>query len=101
MPLTDAKIRTLQCAPDAPENTLTDGNGLFIVALPNGKRYWRARFRHQKRQIKEKLGYYPAMTLAQARIACTARRARAVVDQNADAADIDLRKTLDYGPEAR
>jgi integrase len=95
MPLTDAKIRTLQCALDALENTLTDGHGLFIVALPNGKRYWRVRFRHQKRQIKEKLGDYPTMSLAQARIACSARRARAVIDQSADTADIDIRKTLD------
>ena len=44
-----------------------DGNGLFLYAQPNGKAYWRQKYRHLGRENQISLGAYPLTSLSEAR----------------------------------
>lgn len=46
---------------------LRDGEGLFVLVTPSGKRYWRLDFRHGGKAKTMALGVYPAVGLADAR----------------------------------
>lgn len=65
MLLTDAKIRK-----QAPDNTtikLSDGDGLFLFITPQGKKWWRFRYRFNGKEKMLSLGVYPGVSLAEAR----------------------------------
>ncbi|WP_448548876.1 integrase arm-type DNA-binding domain-containing protein [Thalassotalea fusca] len=66
-PLTDTKIKSAK--PKEKEYNLSDGNGLFLRVMPNGKK--RFLFNYIKPLTKSRtnigFGCYPEITLAQAR----------------------------------
>jgi integrase len=75
MPLTESQTRAAQHDPTGgAETIIADISGLFLVIAVNGKKTWRARFRHNKATIKEKIGDYPALPLAKARLEIAALR---------------------------
>lgn len=92
MALTDTQIRSARCPEGQAELILSDGQGLFAIALPSGGLVWRARFRAGGRQIKKILGEYPKLGLAQARRACLELREAA--DIQADPAAMERTRTL-------
>ena len=49
------------------EVRLNDGEGLHLVVLPNGRRYWRWDYTYQGRRKQLSFGRYPAVTLKLAR----------------------------------
>ncbi len=48
---------------------LTDGGGLYLFVAPTGLKSWRANYAQDGKQRTRTYGRYPAMTLAQARVA--------------------------------
>ena len=74
MPLTDIQLRTAK--PAAKSYRLPDGGGLHLFVTPSGVRSWRWRYEQDGREKTLVLGRYPGMTLAEARIARNAARAR-------------------------
>lgn len=46
---------------------LSDGGGLYLLINPNGKRYWRLKYRVAGKEKLLALGVYPDVTLAEAR----------------------------------
>jgi integrase len=61
---------------------LFDGRGLYLEVAPNGRRYWRLKYRHAGKEKRLALGVYPEITLADAR---TLRdEARAVIRTGRD-----------------
>lgn len=68
MALTDTKLQRLQ--PKERLYQAADGNGLFVVVHPTGKKVWRMQYRmggRSGRKEKVTLGEYPAYSLAEAR----------------------------------
>lgn len=67
-PLTDADCRQLKPAPGAPTPPrIYDGGGLYLEALPSGKRIWRMKYKAAGRTTRATFGEYPVVTLASAR----------------------------------
>ncbi|MGB0954363.1 MAG: Arm DNA-binding domain-containing protein [Panacagrimonas sp.] len=67
-PLTDADCRALK--PNLAGKArprIYDGGGLFLEALPSGRRVWRLKYKAAGRETKATFGEYPAVTLAAAR----------------------------------
>lgn len=63
--LTHAKIQAAK--PSDKPYKLTDGGGLFLLVHPNGGRYWRLKYRWQRREQTLSIGVYPHVTLKAAR----------------------------------
>lgn len=65
--LTDTEIR--KAKPAEKEFTLWDGDGLFLRIKPSGKKIWHLGYTVPltKKRAKMSLGFYPYLTLAQAR----------------------------------
>src|SRR5215203_5743186 len=63
--LTDTKVR--QAKPGPKPYKLSDGGGLFLLAHPNGSRYWRLKYRVGGKEKLFAIGVYPEITLAEAR----------------------------------
>ncbi|BBF87092.1 integrase [Aquitalea magnusonii] len=82
MPLTDAQIKAFRPSEDGKPVKLADGQGLFLMVMPNGSKYWRYHYRFAGKQKTLALGVYPDIPLKQAR---TKREdARRLLDQNTD-----------------
>jgi predicted DNA-binding transcriptional regulator AlpA len=64
--LNDSVITNTQPDP-AKEVRLRDGEGLHVVILPNGRRYWRWDYTYAGRRKQLSFGRYPLVTLKQAR----------------------------------
>ncbi|WP_299307849.1 integrase arm-type DNA-binding domain-containing protein [uncultured Croceicoccus sp.] len=64
--LTDAAVRSARLR--ARSYKLWDGDGLFLLVVPNGRRTWHWRTRAGGRERLHTLGAYPEMALADARI---------------------------------
>ncbi|MFD0750619.1 tyrosine-type recombinase/integrase [Mucilaginibacter calamicampi] len=65
MPLTD-----LQCLNAKPQDTkykLTDAEGLFLVVMPNSKRYWHFKYTIHNTERVISFGRYPVISLSEAR----------------------------------
>lgn len=60
-----AAIRATE--PRSHRYTLTDGNGLSLQVLPSGAKYWRFRYRFDRRAKMLSLGTYPDTSLDAAR----------------------------------
>lgn len=86
MPLTDAKIKSLK--PRDKPYKVTDFGGLYVEVRPTGSRIWRQNYRFGAREKRLTFGAYPALTLADARVA-------------RDAAKASLAKGIDPGVEKR
>lgn len=67
--LTDKAIRAAlkKAASDGPA-TLSDGDGLSLMARPDGGGWWRLRYWFDGRENRLSLGTYPAVSLADARV---------------------------------
>jgi integrase len=63
--LTDTKVR--QAKPGPKPYKLADGAGLFLLAHPNGSKYWRLKYRLADKEKLFAIGVYPEVSLAQAR----------------------------------
>lgn len=68
-PLTDADCRNLKPSPgDKTPPRARDGYGLYLEALPNGRRVWRFDYKRPNgTKTRATFGEYPVMTLAKAR----------------------------------
>lgn len=65
MPLDDAALQALPLR--ATPYKITDGKGLYLLIQPNGKRYWRFRYRWAGKQNTLSCGVFPAVTAVEAR----------------------------------
>jgi integrase len=65
MSLSDAKARNAK--PKHKPYKLSDGEGLFLVVMPNGSKYWRLRYFIGDKEKLLALGVYPDIDLAEAR----------------------------------
>jgi integrase len=65
MALTDTKARNAK--PKSTPQKLFDGGGLFLLVTPEGKKWWRLKYRHAGREKLLSLGVYPVVNLKQAR----------------------------------
>jgi len=70
--LLDKNIQALQ-ANVRPDGTYTDksykvsfGNGLFLLVKPNGRKYWRFKYRFSGKENQLSLGVYPEIGLESA-----------------------------------
>ena len=64
--LTDKQVAALK--PRADAYRVTDEAGLFLMVLPSGGKVWRTKYSRDGKRFLLKLGEYPAMTLAAARL---------------------------------
>src|SRR5579872_3122284 len=63
--LSDAQVRNAK--PKTKPYKLADGEGLFLVIMPSGSKYWRLRYFFAGKEKLLALGVYPEVTLADAR----------------------------------
>jgi integrase len=71
MALTDTQIRNAK--PKGKAYKLSDGGGMYLLVMPDGRRYWRLDYRFAGKRRTVALGVYPTVSLSTAR----ARRADA------------------------
>jgi len=65
MALSDVKIRNTK--PSNKQVKLFDGDGLFLLVTPQGGKYFRLKYRFEKKEKLLALGKYPEISLADAR----------------------------------
>lgn len=59
------KLTALQvksAKPKEKQDKLTDGEGLYLLVMPNGSKYWRYDYRYQDKRKILPLGVYPDVT---------------------------------------
>ena len=64
------KLTALQvksAKPKDKQDKLTDGEGLYLLVMPNGSKYWRYDYRYQGKRKTLPLGVYPDVSLSDAR----------------------------------
>ena len=65
MKLTACQVETAK--PKEKPYKLADGGGLYLLVNPNGKRYWRLKYRSLGKEKLLAIGVYPDVSLAEAR----------------------------------
>ncbi len=70
--LSDVEVRNVK--PQSKPRKLRDGNGLSLLVHPNGSKYFQLRYTLHGTEKTFQLGVYPAMGLADARVATKAAR---------------------------
>lgn len=65
MPLSDAKVRNAK--PKAKPYKMSDGDGLFLVVMPSGSKYWRMKYFYAGKEKLLACGVYPEISLSKAR----------------------------------
>ncbi|NPU86554.1 MAG: integrase arm-type DNA-binding domain-containing protein [Syntrophaceae bacterium] len=65
MSLTDVKVRSSK--PSTKQKKLFDGDGLFLLVMPHGGKYWRFKYRYDGKEKLLALGTYPEISLLDAR----------------------------------
>jgi len=65
MPLTATEVK--QTKPLSKPYKLADGGGLYLLAKPNGGKYWRLKYRHLEKKKVLAMGVYPDLSLAEAK----------------------------------
>jgi integrase len=65
MPISDTKARNAKGR--ETQYKLFDSNGLHLLVMPNGSKYWRMKYRYEGKEKTLALGTYPAVSLLQAR----------------------------------
>ena len=65
MPLTETEIRAAK--PGEKALKLYDTRGLYLLINPNGSKWWRFKYRFEKREKLMTLGIYPDVPLKIAR----------------------------------
>ena len=64
------KLTALQVKSSKPkdkQDKLTDVEGLYLLVMPNGSKYWRYDYRYQDKRKTLPLGVYPDVSLSDAR----------------------------------
>lgn len=74
MSLTDVAIK--QAKPAEREYWLTDAKGLRLLVKPNGSKYWRLKYRFDRKQKTLALGVYPEVSLKAVRVQVNIARAQ-------------------------
>ena len=65
MPLSDVKIKNAK--PGTKPYKLADGGGMYLLLDPKGGKYWRLKYRVERKERVLALGVYPEVSLADAR----------------------------------
>ena len=65
MSLSDAKVRNAK--PKVKAYKIADGEGLFLLIMPSGSKYWRLKYFFAGKEKLLALGVYPEIGLADAR----------------------------------
>lgn len=65
MPLTDMQLRKLK--PAEKQYTISDKDGLSILIMPNGAKWWRIRYSYGGKRVTVSGGVYPEVSLSDAR----------------------------------
>jgi hypothetical protein len=65
MPLTDTAVKNAKAQDKKVK--LFDSEGLFLLVAPNGGKWWRLKYRFQKKEKLLSLGVYPEISLKEAR----------------------------------
>ncbi len=65
MGLTELKVRNAK--PGQKQYKLYDGDGLYLLVTPRGKKYWRFDYRYDGKRKTISFGKYPEVSLAEAR----------------------------------
>lgn len=65
MKLTDIDCKTAK--PKDKAYKITDGGGLYLEVQPNGRKYWRMKYRFNGKESRLSFGVYPATPLKKAR----------------------------------
>jgi len=65
MPLTDLKVRSAK--PKEKPYKLSDFDGLYLLVTEKGQKWWRFRYRFNRKEKLLSMGTYPEITLADAR----------------------------------
>ncbi|MGI9025436.1 MAG: tyrosine-type recombinase/integrase, partial [Burkholderiaceae bacterium] len=65
MALTEVQVRNAK--PKDKAYKLADAKGLYLLVDANGRRYWRLKYRHLKKEKLLALGVYPEVSLGAAR----------------------------------
>lgn len=65
MSLSDVKARNAK--PQSKPYKIADGEGLFLLVMPSGSKYWRLKYFFSGKEKLLALGVYPEITLADAR----------------------------------
>ncbi|UTH73361.1 integrase arm-type DNA-binding domain-containing protein [Chromobacterium sp. IIBBL 290-4] len=66
MPLTKLEIDRIE--PGEKQIKVTDGQGLYLLVMPNGSKYWRLKYRFSGKEKVLALGVYPEVSLKDARL---------------------------------
>jgi integrase len=70
--LTDVQIKKIK--PRKKRYFVCDDRGLYLEIMPNGKRFWRFRYRQNGKRSFISLGEYPLISLADARVRSDKKR---------------------------
>lgn len=81
--LDDRKLKNAKCSNGKSVEKLCDGDGLYLWVFPNGRKYWRLRYKVGSVEKLVALGVYPRVTLAKAR-----KQRDALQEQRAAGADL-------------
>ena len=65
--LSNVEVKGLK--PKEKQYKLSDGQGLYILVKPSGAKYWRMKYRYEKKEKTLSIGRYPQISLKDARIA--------------------------------
>jgi integrase len=87
VPLTNTAIRNAK--PRSKRYRLFDSQGLYVEVAPNGGKWWRLKYRIQKKEKRLSLGVYPEVSLKEARV--KRDQARLLISTGTD--PIEVRKT--------
>jgi len=98
MPLTDVACRNASCPAGKARERFYDANGMYLEVMPTGSKYWRLKYRFAGKEKRLALGPYPAVGLAQARIA--REKARSQLRDLVDPAEVRKQAKLALRPEA-
>jgi len=60
--LTYAALRKIK--PEEKSKKYSDAHGLYLEVSPNGKKYWRMKYRFDSKENRYSIGNYPLMSLA-------------------------------------
>jgi hypothetical protein len=94
MPLTDAVIQAAK--PDTKSYKLAGGGSLYLEVLPSGGKYWRFKYRFDRKQTCMSLGVYPSVSLKEA--LAQRDKAKEILRQGinpGEQAQLERRKALD------
>jgi len=77
-----AAVTVKQSKPKEKPYKLSDGGGMYLLVNPNGSRYWRWKYRFNKKEKVLALGVYPNVSTSDARD--KVHEAKQILDQDID-----------------